>query len=458
MIADKENPQKHIILAISAVLSILLTLVYYPGILYSDSYARWNLAFRIFQTGSGVTRLTIVPSLWMGFTYMLTQNFASFSLLQSFLFFYSSLYLIKIMGHFQRRWILLPILMFISFPLFQGYSVYHESSIGTIIGINFMLILFSLENKNTDKVKCCILFFLYLLVFSTIFGFRQNTITILPVVIFVLFRKIQPKKIIIVQLLALIIALIFIYTLPDILFKYRGIKKMDEIGIGLAWETAQIIKRTHDPKYDHYLDYAGNGTDATKNSLINVEEDIWQGLINKNGLVFSKVIIPETSRRIQRDYLKIILDHPKDFFENKVYSAGRMLGIPKPLAFYEFDENRWNHMASYGYRFTVLRHQHFERIQHLMGRYRFLSEPFIIFIIGLFFVCIGKRYFKNDVRYLGTVFSLAIFYYLGFLIITERYEFRYFFPSFYLISVIFIVITTKIFESQRNIFNRKKSQ
>jgi|GEM_PF-5277599 len=456
---QKYSYQQRIILIISAIASIWLTLIFYPGVLYSDSFARWDLALKTLHSCGGINKFTILPSLWMALTYFLTQNFAAFSVLQSFLFFYSSLRLIAIMGNFKTKWIWMPLILFISFPLFQAYSVYHESSIGTVIGINFLLIVSSCARKrfqeiNAAKLSYC--FLVYLLIFSTIFGFRQNTIIILPAVIFIVLKTSSSKKILITQALALVISLIFVYSLPDLFLKFKDIQKGQETNIAMAWETAEIIHRTHDPKYEHCLDYLGNSPNATMNSLPNIEEDIWLSLFNSNALSIFKVQIPEVSQHIQSDYFRIISDHPKAFLENKIYNSVRMLGFYKPLAFYEFDENRWNSLPSYGCRLTELRHKGFKRVWKLMRRLAIIRTPYLMFILGILMVYAGKRYLKENVRYLNTTLGLALLYYLGFLLVTERFEFRYFFPSFYLISVILIVLLTKTFESQSRYFKFTK--
>jgi hypothetical protein len=437
-----------IIWTVSIIASIWLTFIYYPGVLFSDTYARWGLVHHIIHSG-GSNKFTIVPGLWMTLTYYVSQNFGLFTLLQSFLFFYSSFYLIQIMGNFRNAWILLPVFLFISFPLFQGYSVFQENSIGTVIGINFMLILFSHKEEELNEIRKLGYFFVCFLIFSSAFGFRQNSITMLPLVIFILWKEFRIKKIkTTIQAWALVVALVFVYALPDVCWIYKNISKLEEFNLALTWETAQVIKKSHDPKYDHYLDYLGVSPDSTKNALTDIEEGIWGHLIKDEmpALSFYKIVDPKASERIRADYVKLVSDHPKAFFENRIYNWGRVLGLSRPLSFNEFYENRWDRLGKYGYRFTELRRHQFLKIEGLMNKYEFLSRPFIIFIFGGIVFFIGQRYLRNDVQYLGRIFLFTVFYYAAFFIITENYEFRYYFPVFYLISIMALVILTKFIQ------------
>jgi hypothetical protein len=438
---------KRMILIFSIIISVWLTCIYYPGVMLSDSYSRWNLVNHLIKTG-GANKFAIVPALWMALTYGLTKNYASFTLLQSFCFFYSSFLLIQRMGHLKGIWLLFPTTLFFCFPIFQGYSVYQDNAIGTAISINFMLILFLRKEENLSTIKELAYFFIFFLVFSSLLGFRQNNITMLP---FVAALVLKSSRIKIIQRWALITAMVFVYSLPVLVEKYRLVRHLDEVNLGFTWETAQIIKRVNDPKYDHYLDFLGKDSNATKNALIDVEEGIMGHLIfKKNTLLIHKVVNPSNSVEIFKRYIKVVFEHPKKFLETRIHSWGRILGISRPIDFWAFQENNGNKLFKYGYRPTILRHYQFVRIHHLTDTWEFLSRPYILFLLSGILMLIGKRYFK-EIRYLGTLFTLSIFYYGGFFIFNQSYEFRYFFPAFYLLSVIFLVVLTKSIE----VFNDK---
>jgi hypothetical protein len=443
--SQQDKWTSRIILSISLIAAIWLTLIYYPGVMLSDSYRRWTLVEHLFNTG-GSNKDAIVPALWMALNYGLTHNYASFSLFQSFFFFYSSFSLMCIMGRFKGVWMALPIMLFLAFPIFQGYSVFHENSVGTIIGINFTLILLSHDETKTNELKQVIYFFICFLVFSTLFGFRQNNITLLPVIILMLYRAYKHKKTNThIQIWSLAAALVFVYCLPILVEKYRSIRNLQEINLALTWETAQIIERSQDPKEAHYLDYLGDTPQATEKALINVREEILD-MLKADGLSWGKIFEPSFTKRVIKDYLNIVFTHPKEFIQTKIYSWGRILGITRPIYFWGFWENKSNWLPKYGYRPTELRHQQFVRIGRLVDTCKVLTRPFILFILGGIMVFLSKRYLNKEVEYVGIAFTLAIFYYGGFFLINESYEFRYFFPSFYLNVVIGLVVLTKFIE------------
>jgi hypothetical protein len=181
--------------------------------------------------------------------------------------------------------------------------------------------------------------------------------------------------------------------------------------------------------------------------LVHVEDDI-QGDFNddQTGLTFYKIMLPEISNRIQKDYFSLIFAHPKEFFENRVYNWDRVLGISAPLAFY-FDENAYNKLKKYGYRNMPIRHRQFEKVFQFMNSFELAKRPYLLFLVAFLFAYVGKSYFKGSLRYLGTTFWLGVFYYAAFMLVAERYEFRYSFPFFYLMVVIMLVVLTKLIET-----------
>jgi hypothetical protein len=454
---EEQSSQNYRIFLLSLIISSYFSLVYYPGIYYSgDSYVRWDLAFQILHPkGEYPTPFTILPAIWMAFTYWITQNFGAFAFLQSFLFFYSSLTLIRVMGNFKGLWMWLPIFIFSNFCIFQYSSVYFENSIGTVIAINFMLILCSQKHVQMTALKQGMFAVVYFLVFSALFGFRQNTVTILPVVFFILWRGNKHKELFRIQALTLILALVFVLALPQLMADYRSIPKRNQLSLALAWETAQIIKKLNDPKYDHYLDYAGYSDQSTRNVLHSeLHFGTWAGMLFPNGLSYKKLIQPDVAEQVKKGYIRIIKEHPKEFLENKLQNCSYMLGIPEPLRVWEFGKEIRSQIVPPSFKYTPLRDQQFKRIEYIMEHYSFIRRPFIVFLIGFLFFIAGLVFFK-DVRLLGSVFCLGIFYHVGFLLVTENYVFRHSFPAFYLNSIIVLVVVTKFLETQIGFLKQK---
>jgi len=450
---QEDRFSKDFILWASLAVSAWSFLVYYPGIFYADSFERWDLYFQLVRM-EGASRYmgTVLPSLWMGFTYWATGSKAAVSFLQAFLFFYSSLFLIRNIGNFKGGWCLLSSAIFIFCPLFQGYSVFNEPGIGTVIGLNFFFILIFSRNRSGGFFDNVFRFFIYFLIFSTIFGFRSNTITILPVVLFIFLRKFQSRRNFGVPCISLVMSLIFVFTLPCVLTQWRHVQKLELVSIGVAWETVQIIGRTHDPQYDGYLDYAGRGKGATKNALVNVGETEWDGFLGGQGLQLSRVITPSIARQIMRDYGRIICAHPWDFMMNKIYIFGRVLGISKPLVFNEFMGDWQMKLAQEGFRSTPKRDHAIKDLNRFMNDQCFLRKPFLIFLAGFLCLQLSWLFFRKEAYFIGIMFLGALFYYAAFFITTQSFEFRYFFPPFFLITVMAIVVGTKIIDRLVNYF------
>ncbi len=438
---------RQLILWTSFVSALWLSLIYFPGVFFSDSFARWDTLRHLVRTGGASKYLdTALPSLWMGVTYLATGNKAAITFVQSCLFFYSSLLLIAKVGRFKSGWILIPSVLFVFFPLFQGYSVFNEPCIGTIIGLNFFLILLSRQREADRPLHHVIDGFLYLLVFSTIFGFRSNTITILPVVLFVLWKRPHLRNTRLIPLVALAVALVFLLSLPFALSQWRHVERRELVALGVAWETVQIAKRIHDPQYDRYLDYAGAVEGATRNAMANVEESEWRGFLGPQGLRFDRIMTPAISRRIMADYVRLIYAHPVEFAANKIYVWGRVLGLSAPLAFLEFQRDWKTKLAQDGFRSTPVRDRAIDDVNRFMTSWGSLRRPFLVFLAGLSCLGLSWRYFRHDVCFMGVMYCTALSYYGAFLITTQSFEFRYFFPSFFLVAVMVLVVVTKAIE------------
>lgn len=447
VVYQEDRFSESFILWASLIVSAWLFLVYFPGIFFIDSFIRWQTCSQLVSMGGCSKYLdTALPSLWMGLTYLMTGSKAAITFLQSFLFFFSSLFLIKNVGNFKGGWMLIPSALFLSFPLFQGYSVFNEPCIGTVIGLNFFFCLLFHKDGFKSRLESGVYLFLYFFVFSTIFGFRLNTITILPVVFFVLWQRFQFKKTILVPFVSLVMALVFVFSLPYVLTKWRHVKRQDLIAVGLAWETVQIIKRTHAPQYDRYLDYAGTVKGATRNAMANVEESEWMGFLGPNSLCFESIVTPDVSRRIKKDYWRLICAHPGEFAKNKIYIFGRVLGIFKPLKFLEFLPDLEEKLMQPGFRSTPLRNKKIDDLNLFMEQRDFLMRPFLMFLTGLLCLVFSRSYLRKEVYFTGVIYSLALFYYAAFFITTQSFEFRYFFPSFFLIAIMFVVIVAKTIE------------
>lgn len=432
-------PRPQMLALLSMLAATFFTLVYYPGVLYSDSYTRWAMVHQLLDPGKyGTehlnTHLSVVPQLWMLALYQLTENYASFSWVQSCLFFFSSYLLLKLIAEPTGKRLLfwIPAAAITAFPLFQGYSVHHEMSVGTVVALNFFVVLTSRWRPGRTWVAAAAYLAVFLLVFSVLFGFRQNTLTILPVVAVYSWRSLASKRELAIQAGALVSALLTITFLPQAL----GLEVRDSSGIGFAWEIVQTLKLVDNPKYDDYLDYAAWGPRGVRGAFPDAEEHIYGSFSSEQGISFTKMVKPEIAARIRRDYLRLIVDEPRAFISNKLRLVKRMLGIGYPLWFYEFDENRWGRLHEFGYRYTDLRHAQFEKVHRLMEAFPIFLKPYLAFSVGALCLLALAVLRTPTPPHLRWLFVYGVAYYAAFFITTQSYEFRYFFFPFYYLVVI----------------------
>ena len=430
---------------ISLFLGIYFTLVFYPGVLYSDSYTRWDTAKYIlysaynFDFSNIHTWVSITPQFFMAFLYALTFNYATFTLIQSILFFFSSFLMID---KFVYNYKIIVLALFIICPIFYGYSVYHEMSTGCIIGINFGILLLTNENlknwPNWKMILKIVYFSALFLCFYVTFGFRQNAFTIFPAIILTiiyLYKKYKNKLLSILQIAIIGFSLLFVSLFPAIL----KINVYSSSSAGFVWEilsTIQEMPKDKQAKYNDYLDFI-SGDGSTSEALVlnsksgSVNPWLWS--------IFTVQNIGDKNIRskIQNRYMYFVFNETNYYLNTKFYFIGRNLGIIQPLNNPEYNYNRREQMHHYGMLDNGLRHwfvNSYNKFQEVTVVFRI---PWIWFVIGLLAVIF--QFFKAERNhFLGTLllYLIAIFYYSAFIINTQSFEFRYFFPAFYMLFII----------------------
>jgi hypothetical protein len=423
-----------LVIAIAGLAAAYFTLVYYPGILYSDSYVRWQYALGLWQ-GRASTFFSIGPSLWMAATYGLTENFAAYTVLQSFLFFLSILLLVRRAAGVEGWWLLVPAVALVSLPLYGGYSVFHEAGIGATVAMNFLLLLLSTERAQQLRTLPLLADgALLLFVLFNLFAYRQNALTLLPPAIYLLWRAAGSRVARLVRLGALVGAVALVQIVPRVL----PYSQQDASGISFAWEIARTLQRLHAPEYSHFLDDYGNTEGALRGRL---DDDIWSGLFGPDALDYAKIGSPSAAAQVKQDYLRLARAEPLAVLATKWDTWMRVVGIGRPLFFFEFDENRWNRLQEFGGRQTSLRHRSFERVGGMMSA-AILRTPWAVFLVGIAATFAGIRLIPAGRRVFISIIVFAAFYYSAFLVTAPAYEFRYFFPAFCLVSTVVLALVT----------------
>ncbi|OXM83956.1 hypothetical protein [Paenibacillus rigui] len=433
------------ILAIALIASIYFTFISYPGFLYSDSFARWNFVKLLMSDtqleGNAKNWLTVVPALFMALCYRITDNIGAFTLIQSFLFFFTGLHLVKEIRNNVESTVLIS-LLYVTFPIFAIFSVYHATDIFVVIGCNMILVSTFRQMRNGRHDNLYLYSLLTFIAFVFIFGFRQNALSMIPMfalLCFFLYRKIRSKSIVIVQTVALVLSLIGISVTPHIM----NIYKYDVSAVGTGWEiisAIKLMKDANDPayeKYSAYLDYLGNTKLAVEQ---NQDTSIW-GAYTGDKLSLDLAATPENASRIKRDYLNLALDKQKFFLVNKINFIKRSLGIGHDLGsaiLLENDHTEMGMMKEYGVSDTLMRREMYQDYKSFVSDYPIIKKPYALFLIDLILLGVASLIYRNKTKLFPyyMIYGFAVFYYLGFLITTQSHEFRYFFPSMFFIVLI----------------------
>ncbi len=426
------------------LLAVILTFITYPGIIYSDSYSRLGFATSILQGGYHSTWLTPIPSFVMAFCYHFVNNWAFYTFLQAFFFFFA-IFTVAIQLA-RNNW---PIaILLLTTPTFLAYSVYHEMSVVTVAAMlyAYLLILYFLNHEKTTSTlshvsKVRLFSILLVLAWMTFLflGYRQNAFTVLPVYIvfciFLSWKKERTKKGI------LPVCAIMIGALSVSLFgNVFSSQQLSTSSAGFAWELLNMIKILPAEKQKDYEDYLddifGEG-----NTMAAAEAANYDSVNSIFEFAPKEIIgIRENSNEIFKRYVEFFKNEPRIFLNVKWQYIENSL---KPLAFREYDYNRWEAMDEYRFNDTPQRLAFVEGFNEFSREIAVFCAPRIMFLLASF-ALVYQWYLKKQFAEYAFLFCLATFYYGAFLINTQSFEFRYFFPSF---CILYMVITFSILKA-----------
>ena len=387
----------------------------------------------------------------MALLFALTSNVVSFTILQSFLFFFTS---ILIIDKYVKNYTIFFMLLFIACPIFYGFSVYHEMSVMCLIAINtFIIIIYS--NRINERLqafnirKKTLYFFVLTLVFYIIFGFRQNAFTIIPVILLIFIRlyNIYQKKLALsLRIIALAIGIISVSFVPRIF----GIKAVyDSSPAGFVWEilsTIQIMPENKQKSYNTYLDYLV-GVGGTKKALgvnSNTSVNGWLWTVFRPEIIGNK----ENAQQIKKDYINLLMKEPRYFIRNKTNFFLKTLGVGFTLIDAEYNYNRNNKMQEFGMIDNMPRQLFVESYHKTHMLLPLIRKPYIIFTITLILLILGKGLLDRGLWLQMTdIYLISVLYYAAFLINNQSFEFRYFFPSFCYLVIVSIAIIDVIIKT-----------
>ena len=138
-----------------------------------------------------------------------------------------------------------------------------------------------------------------------------------------------------------------------------------------------------------------------------------------------------------RKYLQLMAEKPGVWWSVKRDVILRSMGITGPLDYSEYDYNRWDRMDEYGFNDSRQRRAFYDSFVVTCGGLGFLTlRPWVSFLISALMMVIVRIRRSRFQHLYALVFWLAVFYYLAYLLDTPAYDFRYFYPSFFLLMIL----------------------
>ncbi len=427
----------------SAALALLCTMVSYPGIWYSDSYVRVTTGGAVLNaviktlTGHRAplytgNAFTVIPSFFIALSQGLTGNAALYTFGQAFAFFAATFLLIRELNPERAR---LQQALFAVCPLIWGMAVYLEAGIGCVTGIAALMILLrrAAEPKaRGDRAQG----FLLVPFFSFVtFGYRTNALTIVPPLAFFALRRKEARRQGARWLLAMACGLAMTAGVPWLF----GVHSDSTASAGIVWETLTAIQRMpagDRERYSDYLDEIG-GEGSTRVALALSTEDSAGGFMWGEDMGVKKMSAPGATATAVRKYAQLMLERPGEWFSVKADVALRSMGFQGALDLSEYNYDRWGQMAEYGMVDSPQRRAFYNSSMRICRTFGFYTlHPWVPFLVSVLLV-LAEKLRKRRIGMPGAMaLWLAAFYYLAYLLDTPAYDFRYFYPSLFLMMIL----------------------
>lgn len=432
-------------------MAIFCVLISYPGIFYSDSYARVETADKIRGAVSMLLAgqrdaieirswITVIPSCLMAVCKMVTGNIASYTFLQAFAFFVISFLFIKRIGNSCK---VLQYILFAINPLFYSEAIYYEAGVGCVVGMVMMvLILLSKDEEKTNPDRVIEILLLIAASFVT-FGYRANAFTILPVLFVYIFVKNQQMVKKLWTIAAIVLGFILVLAVPKVL----NIDTMSSSMAGFVWEILTTIDNMEPEKKEEYIDYLDEfGEEGITERAVEANlEIIVSGFLEYSDLNIYALSKEGKAELALEKYVEFFMREPGALIETKWKNAMRTLGITNELSYHEYEYNCAERMGAYGFNDSIERlefyRQYYAMIKTL-GDY--ILHPWIVFLVSIVLVVI--EWLRNAVNKKAYVFLLllAVFYYAAYLLNTQSFELRYFYPALYVMWLMDLAIIVDI--------------
>ncbi|MDX2099462.1 MAG: hypothetical protein SFW36_16910 [Leptolyngbyaceae cyanobacterium bins.59] len=426
------------VITLAVTLALFWTLVFYPGIITSDSEAQWKVALYLWgilpDIGGYATNWHPPMMSWiMGATYVASRTFGFFIFLQLLLFYSSLLFLLR--RCCSHRIFLIGTLFMIVNPAIWGIAPVIFKDIWFATGLNLISLSFLLtHNQLLKQWQILSISILFLIGGILTFAFRHNSIIILPLILIFLWKMIAPIRLKAFLILALCVSLSIAKIPPE---SYR-LQSINLYPISFMWEQVGILRQLSDPneitKYG--LGSVGNTDLAIKNfDCQGPDRLLW----NEKVLNLEKLV--KSGSEIKRKWLNLIKAHPKEFLLNRVCMYYYALGLgnqvhgrvinPQYVPYEEVATS--SNRLMYDPKIKHVENHLFEVIASTFQPFPLYTAWNNLLLLGV----IGTiLYSLKRLTFCFFLLSgLAILYFSGFFLVPVGMTFRYFLPSAILIWV-----------------------
>lgn len=435
---------KSFIILFSFVSALLWTISFYPGILYSDSIPRWQLAIEV--ANNGVSHLSyfgshhpVIPSILQAPFYAVTKEVGLFIFFQAAVYCLSVFYFVR--SFYQSAIVNILVGATLWTPINHIYAIFH--SFDSIFSISLILLaasLWRLRSGYSHTLFAASLCLIFLCTASRI----NSILLIIPITLYITFifkgQLNTRRRFFVLPALAL-----FFSALPIMLTASLNMKGGNSWAMGFAWEYANLATKSENEKHRKYLLSIGAKPDALKDNIC--YHGIWCG--HEYGEVISKASGNGTiATNITKNYLDIVLHEPKLFLSEKLKYLSSLLGISRNLENFEIGKWRTGNwaepLADLGFHSTPEKEQVLDKYFEFSQRYSILFKPYVIFGVVAVAILIALILGWRTIA-LGSslTWGLAALYYATFFITAQNHELRYFFPSLLLMQGVTLTIVSR---------------
>ena len=399
------------------VLTTFFVLLTYPGIMYSDSYSRISMAddvklwFHVLisdnsELSAGSSWLTLTPSYFICISKTLIGSVVLYTFLQCFFFFFILFITGKKLIDNRKGLMLFYILLT---PVFSAFSIYYEASVGCVTGILGLVILIWKWDDLDNKFDRGLTIILVILSSFITFGYRANSLTILPVLILIIFIK--ERRTIKSRLLifSVLLGFLLVSLIPNLLSVYT----MPSYAAGFAWETVSTIQSMDEKtqaKYNTYLDdIFGEGATQEaleKNNFIDPESANINAIL---GDPFSPYVISQkdNTAKITMKLLELVQNEPIFYLKTKATFIANTMGIGSPINMWEYNYNRNNLMSLYNYNDSSQRVLFVDYFLSYMEFMKVFRTPWVLFIMATVLLIIWRKKYLTDKKSITSGFYVS---------------------------------------------------